>query len=57
MDTKTKIWDYIVEKQIATEEELKLITCINGYNEEALNDVIYARTGYHDMEQLTESEA
>jgi len=46
--TKEKIWDYIIENQIATEEELKLITCINGYKEEALNAVIYARTGYHD---------
>ena len=56
MDTKTKVWDYIIENQIATEEELKLVTCINGYNEEALNAVIYARTGYHDMEQLKECE-
>jgi len=47
--TKEKIWDYIIENQIATEEELKLITCINGYKEEALNAVIYARTGYHDV--------
>lgn len=54
MDTKTKIWDYIIENQIATEEELKLVTCINGYNEDTLNSVIYARTGYHNMEQLTE---
>jgi len=53
---KDKIWDYIVETGIATDEELKLVTCINGYNEETLNDVIYARTGYRSMEQLQEEE-
>ena len=51
-----KLWDYIIDTQIATEDELKLVTCIKGYNEEALNDVIYARTGYHSMEQLEECE-
>ena len=49
-----KLWDYIIETQIATEEELKLVTCINGYNEDALNSVIYARTGYRSMEQIKE---
>ena len=51
-----KIWDYIIENGIATEEELQLVTCINGYNEEALNDVIYARTAYHSVEQIEECE-
>lgn len=49
-------WDNLVNYGIATEEELQLITDINGYNLEALNDVIYARTGYHDWEQYEESE-
>ena len=47
-----KIWDYIINRGIATEEELQLVTSINGYNEESLNDVIYARTGYRNVEQL-----
>jgi len=51
-----KLWDYIIDTQIATEDELRLVTCMNGYNEETLNDVIYARTGYHSMEQLEECE-
>jgi len=55
-DRKSEIWDYIVNNGIATDEELKLVTCIMGYNEEALNSVIYARTAYHDMEQLIECE-
>lgn len=47
----SKLWDNILLYEIATEEELQLITSINGYNETTLNDVIYARTGYHTIEQ------
>jgi len=52
MDIKTVAWNYLIDNGIATDEELKLITCINGYNEKALNSVIYARTGYRSLEQL-----
>ena len=51
---KDTIWDYLIEYGIATKDELTLITLINGYNIESLNSVIYARTGYHDIEQLHE---
>lgn len=51
-----EIWEYLIEQQIATEEELQLITDINGYNEQALNDVLYARTGYRDIEQIKEED-
>ena len=53
---KNKIWDYLLENGIATEEELKLVTCINGYNKDTLNSVLYARTGYRDIEQLSEED-
>jgi hypothetical protein len=46
------VWNKIIELEIATEEELNLVTSINGYNIESLNDVIYVRTGYRDIEQL-----
>jgi hypothetical protein len=48
------IWDKILDLDIATEEELSLVTSINGYNEESLNDIIYVRTGYRSIEQLME---
>ena len=51
MNTST-IWDAIIEHGIATEEELKLVTAINGYNSDTLNDVIYVRTGYRNIEQF-----
>ena len=49
-------WDYLVDKGIATEQELILVTYINGYNMESLNDVIYVRTAYRTVEQLQEEE-
>ena len=57
MNRTEQIWDYIMEIGIATEEELRLVTSIDGYNEESLNSVIYVRTGYRSMEQLEEAEA
>ena len=48
-----KLWDLIVEYSVATEEELQLVTSINGYSLETLTDVIYVRTGY-SIEQFLE---
>ena len=53
-DRLREIWDYIVETGIATEDELRLVTSINGTNEDSLNSVLYSRTGYRSLEQLTE---
>ena len=46
----------MVEYGIATEEELQLVTDINGYSIDTLNSVLYARTAYHNWEQFTEFE-
>ena len=53
-DRLIEIWDYIVETGIATEDELRLVTSINGTNEDSLNSVLYSRTGYRSLEQLIE---
>lgn len=55
--TANEIYDYIIENGIATEKETRLVTCINGFNEEALNDIVFARTGYRDIEQTEDSES
>lgn len=47
-----EIWDFISDKQIATEDELDLVTGIDGLTKEVLNDIIYYRTGYHDYEDI-----
>jgi hypothetical protein len=49
-------WCYLVEAGIATEAELRLVTCIIGYSVETLDKVLYARTGYRSIEQLEEDQ-
>jgi len=51
-----EIWDFIIERNIATEETLQVVTSINGYNAETLNEVLYAVTGYRNIEQFEEEE-
>lgn len=51
-----ELYRYIIDNNIATEEELNLIIDIFGYNEEVLNNVLYAKTGYRDIEQHRDSE-
>ena len=48
----SNLWDEIIELGIANEGELQLVTDINGYSVETLNDIIYARTGYNDIYQV-----
>lgn len=43
---------YLIEMGIATEEEINLVTKINGYTGETLNDILYVRTGYRSFEQI-----
>lgn len=49
-----RVWDYIINNGIATEDELQLVTDINGYSVDTLNDVLYARTGYRNIDQIKE---
>ena len=49
-------YQYLIDMEIATEEELDLVTGISGYSEETLDAVLYYRSGYHDLEQYTEYE-
>lgn len=50
------LWDLIIDNNIATEDELNLISCINGWRLETLEDVLYVRTGYRDAQQFKEIE-
>lgn len=54
--TIEKAWDLLIDLEIATEEELTLITHINGYSMESLDSVVYARTELNTVEQLKEEE-
>ena len=44
-------WDFIIDNGIASEEALRLVTNINGYSEETLDDVLYCQTGNRSVEQ------
>jgi hypothetical protein len=50
MDTG-KAWDFLVENGVASEETLRVVTNINGYSVETLEDVLYAVTGMRDFDQ------
>ena len=56
MDKVYELWDWLLEMEIATDEELRLIAGINGHNIETLNAVLYYRTGYRDREQYEDYE-
>lgn len=40
------LWEFIIDNNIATESELQLVTSINGWTEETMNDVIYAKKDF-----------
>jgi hypothetical protein len=46
------LFDELIENELFTYEELKLLTNINGFSIETLNDAIYSRYGYRDYEQM-----
>ena len=46
-----KLFDFIVDNNIATEDEIKLVTGINGWSENVMFDIIYERTGIRSYEQ------
>lgn len=51
-------YDQIVEMGIATADEINLVRCVsNGTWEEILNSIIFARTGYHSIQQKIDAEA
>lgn len=45
------LWDNLIDHGIATEEELQLVTSINGYTKSTLESVLYSRTAYRSWEQ------
>lgn len=55
--TVDEAWDYLIDNEIVSEETLKVVTNINGYSIETLEDVLYAVAGYRSFEQyLKENE-
>lgn len=52
--TLEQMYDYLIEYGVATEDEINLVTNINGYSIYTMLDILYARTGLHSFDQLIE---
>ena len=52
MDEKSQMWDALIELGVS-EQTLQIVTSINGYSMDTLNDVLYAATGYRNLSQIT----
>tara|TARA_R100000406_G_scaffold27935_1_gene17935 strand:- start:1861 stop:2052 length:192 start_codon:yes stop_codon:yes gene_type:complete len=48
--------NYLLDYEIATQEELILVCSINGNTTETLESVLYVRTGYRSLDQILEAE-
>ena len=47
-----EMYNYLLDQNVVSEEALNLISAINGYNEQTMLDVIYARTGLRSFDDL-----
>ena len=52
MNEINSVYEALIEEYGVSEEALQLITNINGYSIDTLNDVIYAVFGYRSLEQM-----
>ena len=46
-----EMWDTLLEMGVS-EQTLQVVTDINGYNEQAMKNILYSVTGYNDFNQL-----
>lgn len=49
-------YDFLVNNNIATADEINLVTNIIGYSEDSLNKILYAKIGYRSYNQVKECE-
>ena len=60
MNTEEKkaeeLYTFMLECAIATETEISLVECMCGVSLETLEGILYARTGYRSLQQITEME-
>ncbi len=49
-----ELWETIINDGIATREECILVCNINGSRNSSLQSILYARTGYRDLNQYNE---
>ena len=49
--TVDEMYDYLVDTVGVSEETVQVVTSINGYSKETMEDILYAVTGYKDFDQ------
>ena len=49
--TIEQAWDILLEMGVS-EQTLQIVTSINGYNMEAMTDILFAHAGYRTFEQI-----
>ena len=52
--TVKELYQELIDLELFTWRELRLLTNINGFSIETLNDAIFARYGYRDYQQMME---
>lgn len=45
------MWEVLLNLGVC-EQTLQIVTCINGYNEETMKDILYAHTGLRSFDQI-----
>lgn len=45
-------YDELIARNIATSNEIDLVTSIIGWSTESLDKILYARTGYRSLNQI-----
>jgi len=48
------MYDEMINLELCSTDEIELVTGINGYKEETLNEIVYYKTGYNSLEQYLE---
>lgn len=48
--------EQLVNDGLATEEEIRLVSDINGYTTETMEDILYARAGVRSFSQLSDED-
>jgi len=54
MNKVDELYNELAFRELFTEEELILITTLNGYSVETLNNCLYVRYGYRSLGQMDE---
>lgn len=53
--TTDEMWDELLNLGVS-EQTLQIVTNINGYRTDTLEDILYAHTGFRNFDQIEEAD-